>query len=80
MDGRFAAGQRHSPHPGVGQARHDLLDDLGEIFWYTTLHSLRDTRIGGELRRFHSGILVLGYVVIVVLILQEFWSYWRTLL
>lgn len=50
------------------------------IFWYTTLHSLRDTRIGGALRRFHSGILVLWYVVIVVLILQEFWSYWRTLL
>ncbi|MFI5593214.1 vitamin K epoxide reductase family protein [Amycolatopsis sp. NPDC051758] len=49
------------------------------IFWYTTLHNLRTSRIGVALRRFHSGILALWYVVIVALILQQFWSYWRTL-
>ncbi|WP_329065707.1 vitamin K epoxide reductase family protein [Amycolatopsis sp. NBC_01480] len=50
------------------------------IFWYTTLHNLSGTRIGGVLRRVHSGILALWYVLIVALILQEFWSYWVTLL
>ena len=49
------------------------------IFWYTTLDTLRETRIGASLRKFHSGVLVLWYVVIVALILREFWSYWRTL-
>ncbi|MGW5744703.1 vitamin K epoxide reductase family protein [Amycolatopsis sp. NPDC003861] len=49
-------------------------------FWYTTLHNLSGTRIGGVLRRVHSGALALWYVVIVALNLQEFWSYWRTLL
>ena len=50
------------------------------IFWYTTLHNLRATRIGGTLRKFHSGLLALWYVVIAALVLQAFWSYWRTLL
>ncbi|GLY42852.1 hypothetical protein Amsp01_088750 [Amycolatopsis sp. NBRC 101858] len=50
------------------------------IFWYTTLHNLSGTSIGSALRRVHSGILALWYVVVVALVLQEFWSYWRTLL
>ncbi|WP_116201814.1 vitamin K epoxide reductase family protein [Amycolatopsis circi] len=49
------------------------------LFWYTTLHNLAGTRIGGALRRVHSGVLALWYVAIVVLILAEFWDYWSTL-
>ncbi|RCW43171.1 putative membrane protein [Halopolyspora algeriensis] len=57
-------------------------------FWYTTLHNLeRESRPTGGARsavlglvRFHTLGLVLWYLVIVVLILQAFWSYWTTLL
>ncbi|WP_326834945.1 vitamin K epoxide reductase family protein [Amycolatopsis rhabdoformis] len=50
------------------------------IFWYTTLHTLGGTRLGAAVRRVHSGVLALWYVVIVVLVLVEFRSYWSTLL
>lgn len=55
-------------------------------FWYTTLHNLSTGNLGfgrsagAALGRFHSVVLVVWYLVIVVLILQAFWSYWRTLL
>ncbi|MFR9727596.1 vitamin K epoxide reductase family protein [Saccharopolyspora sp. MS10] len=54
------------------------------IFWYTTLHVLRSGHLGGgaaagaALAKFHSLVLVLWYLVIVVLVLQAFWSYWSS--
>lgn len=46
------------------------------IFWYTTL----DTWPALEpLRRIHSVVLVLWYLAIVVLVLVQFWYYWKTL-
>ncbi|MER7014607.1 vitamin K epoxide reductase family protein [Saccharopolyspora sp. NPDC000359] len=56
------------------------------LFWYTTLHNLSSGNFGGgrsvgvALARFHSLVLVLWYLVIVVLILVRFWDYWITLL
>ena len=56
------------------------------IFWYTTVHNLERGRLGeggrstgAALARFHSLVLVLWFLVIVVLILQAFWSYWSGL-
>lgn len=55
------------------------------IFWYTTLHNLKAGHFGGgrsvgvALGRFHSVVLVVWYLVIVVLILQRFWDYWTSL-
>ena len=55
-------------------------------FWYTTLHNLRAGNFGGgsaagaALARFHSLVLVVWFLVIVVMILQAFWSFWSTLL
>jgi uncharacterized membrane protein len=57
------------------------------LFWYTTRYNLREghLRIGSRagvgasvavLVRFHSLLLVLWYLLIVVLILQDFWSFW----
>ncbi|GLY42760.1 hypothetical protein Amsp01_087830 [Amycolatopsis sp. NBRC 101858] len=46
------------------------------IFWYTTLHNLAGTRLGAGLRRVHTGLLALWYVVIAGLIVQAFWDYW----
>nr|WP_221316635.1 vitamin K epoxide reductase family protein [Saccharopolyspora gloriosae] len=56
------------------------------IFWYTTLHTLSSGHLGGgvaagtALSRFHSLGLVVWYLVIVVLVLQAFWSYWTSLI
>ncbi|WP_397545438.1 vitamin K epoxide reductase family protein [Saccharopolyspora gloriosae] len=55
------------------------------IFWYTTLHTLSSGHLGGgvaagnALSRFHSLGLVVWYLVIVILVLQAFWSYWTSL-
>lgn len=55
------------------------------IFWYTTLDNLErgHLRIGtvsaAVLARFHSFVLVLWYALIAVLILQDFWTFWVTL-
>lgn len=52
------------------------------IFWYTTLHNLRRGRPriaagpAAALARFHSLGLLLWYLLIVVLILQEFRAFW----
>ncbi|TDD85063.1 vitamin K epoxide reductase family protein [Saccharopolyspora karakumensis] len=52
------------------------------LFWYTTLHNLREGHLGGgrslgvALSRFHSLVVVVWYAVIVALILQAFWDYW----
>ncbi|MEV0287641.1 vitamin K epoxide reductase family protein [Kribbella sp. NPDC050820] len=44
------------------------------IFWYVTLHNLR--------RRFafHGVVLTVWAVLVLSLIAEQFWSYWRTLL
>jgi uncharacterized membrane protein len=52
------------------------------IFWYTTLHNLQRSRPriaagpAAALARFHSLGLVLWYLLIVVLILEDFWTFW----
>jgi uncharacterized membrane protein len=58
------------------------------IFWYTTRHNLQrgDLRLGSPARapgttaatlvRFHSLVLALWYLLIVLLVLQEFRSFW----
>lgn len=54
------------------------------MFWYTTLHNLKENHLGGgrslgvALSRFHSVVLVVWYLVIVVLILQRFWDFWTS--
>jgi uncharacterized membrane protein len=50
------------------------------IFWYTTLDTLRGSRAGELLARVHSAVLAAWYLLIVVLVLVEFWDYWTTLL
>ena len=55
------------------------------MFWYTTLHALRGGHPGGgasagaALSRFHSLVLVVWYLAIVVMVLQAFWSFWTSL-
>ncbi|MFI7063099.1 vitamin K epoxide reductase family protein [Kribbella sp. NPDC050124] len=44
------------------------------IFWYVTLHNLR-RRFG-----FHGVVLTLWVVLVLSLIAEQFWPYWRTLL
>jgi uncharacterized membrane protein len=59
------------------------------IFWYTTLYNLRNGHIPtpnslkgliGFAQRHHADILVAWYVLIIGLILQNFWYYWSTLI
>lgn len=57
------------------------------IFWYTTLHTLTHGHLGlggrpaaRGLARYHSLGLTIWYLAIVVLVLEAFWYYWRTLL
>lgn len=53
------------------------------IFWYTTLSNVHRvrlpaslTRVTGVLTRFHSAVLAAWFLLIAVLILHAFWSYW----
>lgn len=48
------------------------------IFWYTTLRNLAGR--AAVLTRFHSLLLLVWYLAIVVLILQAFWDFWVTAL
>ncbi|MDI2032768.1 vitamin K epoxide reductase family protein [Saccharopolyspora sp. TS4A08] len=54
------------------------------LFWYTTLHNLREGHFGGgralgvALSRFHSVVVVVWYLVIVTLILLRFWDFWTS--
>ena len=59
------------------------------IFWYTTLYNLRHGHIPTPKKlkgvvafaqRHHADILVAWYVLIIGLILQNFWYYWSTLI
>ena len=59
------------------------------LFWYTTLYNLREGHIPTPRRlkglvafmqRHHAEILISWYIVVFVLITQNFWYYWQTLL
>ena len=47
------------------------------LFWYTALDTWP---VLAPLRRVHSAVLALWYVVIVILVLIAFWDYWSSLL
>jgi uncharacterized membrane protein len=55
------------------------------MFWYTTLRNVEHgnppggrARVALLLARFHSVVLAAWYVVIALLILHAFWSYWTS--
>ncbi|GAA0581671.1 vitamin K epoxide reductase family protein [Kribbella sandramycini] len=50
------------------------------IFWYTTLHNLRTTRVARTPTKYHGAVLTTWAVVVLTLIGEQFWSYWKTLL
>lgn len=57
------------------------------IFWYVTLYNLSTTSLPPAARaiingaiRYHTVILTMWFVIILVLIAARFWSYWTTLL
>lgn len=59
------------------------------IFWYTTLYNLRKkhiptpknlTSVVSFMQRHHADILISWYVLIVLLIAENFWYYWSTLI
>ena len=59
------------------------------IFWYTTLYNLRSGVIPTPksfkgvvafMQKHHGDILVLWYISIIVIILDHFWYYWKTLI
>ncbi len=59
------------------------------IFWYTTLFNLQEKNlptpkplrgIVGFAGRHHLDILIAGYVLVLVLIIENFWYYWQTLI
>ena len=59
------------------------------IFWYTTLYNLRQkfiptpARLKGFvafIQKHHGDILILWYLIIIGLILNHFWYYWKTLI
>jgi uncharacterized membrane protein len=59
------------------------------IFWYTTLYNLRKKHIPtpkklkaavGFAQKHHADILIAWYVLVIALIIENFWYYWSTLL
>jgi uncharacterized membrane protein len=59
------------------------------IFWYTTLHNLKHGHLTTPprlqtvvsfMQKHHLDILIAWYVLIIALILQNFWYYWSTLI
>jgi uncharacterized membrane protein len=59
------------------------------IFWYLTLYNLRESNItlpntlksaGNFAQKHHADILVIWYIVILLVLLKQFWYYWSTLL
>jgi uncharacterized membrane protein len=55
------------------------------IFWYTTLYNLREghIKVSPKLKNFvlrhHGDILAGWYLIIIAVILNHFWYYWKTL-
>ncbi len=59
------------------------------IFWYTTLHNLREGHIrlskkfdkaATFAQKNHGNILITWFLIIIALILTHFWYYWKTIL
>lgn len=59
------------------------------IFWYTTLYNLRQGNIPTPrklrgtvafMQKHHADLLVVLYVLVIALILENFWYYWSTLI
>ncbi len=59
------------------------------LFWYVLLYNLRTGNIKAPaklkkamlfVQRHHADILITWYLIIIVLILNHFWYYWKTLL
>ena len=59
------------------------------IFWYTFLYNIQNKNIVAPkrlqglalfARKHHIDILVSWYIIVILLILQNFWYYWKTLL
>lgn len=59
------------------------------IFWYTTLYNLENGNIKTPAslqklvsfaRKHHLDILIAWYVIVIALIIQNFWYYWSTLI
>ena len=59
------------------------------IFWYTTLYNLRKKHIPTPKKlkaavafaqRHHADILIAWYVLVIALIIENFWYYWSTLI
>ncbi|MFY1683706.1 vitamin K epoxide reductase family protein [Micromonospora sp. WMMD730] len=54
------------------------------IFWYVTLRNVHHEQLftsrGAVLLRYHTVVLTVWYLIIVALIGEQFWFYWRTLL
>jgi uncharacterized membrane protein len=59
------------------------------MFWYTTLYNLREgnIKVRGKLvsiaeflQRHHGDVLVTWFLVILAVILNHFWYYWKTVL
>ncbi len=59
------------------------------LFWYTTLYNLREkhiptpkrfTKAVDFMQRHHADILIIVYIIVLALIIQNFWYYWSTLL
>lgn len=55
------------------------------IFWYTTLYNIREKHIPSHkgcasfIQRHHADILIAGYLLVIFLIIENFWYYWKTL-
>lgn len=58
------------------------------IFWYTTLYNIRHKHIPVHkacrkftdfAARHHGDILLAGYLLVILMILENFWYYWKTL-
>lgn len=56
------------------------------VFWYTTLHNLQQRRLPlpagavALLSRYHGVVVTVWYLVVALLVLEAFWTYWMTLL
>ncbi len=59
------------------------------IFWYTTLYNLREkhiklpkkyTDVVSFAQKHHADILIVWYVILIALILHNFWFYWSSLI
>lgn len=59
------------------------------IFWYTTLYNLRNghirlparlTTFGSFIQKHHGDILLVWFLVLVGIVLNHFWYYWKTLI